>query len=134
MNFIFHFITVLFLTKLGNLSIEILLHLFNFSIFILVSSSFQDHLSYFETFSLQDINHRIYKRSVGYQQTDPSYEKEFKQIEFNAFNRKFRLILNEKKEILDQNFQAFSVNEKGEKKVIDFRPDEFYEGKFYNFC
>lgn len=92
-----------------------------------VSSLLDTHLNYFETINLEDINHHISKRSIDY--STNSFKKEFKQIEFNAFNQRFRLSLNEKREILDNNFKAFTIDENGEKKEIKYNLDGFYEGK-----
>lgn len=79
---------------------------------------------------MNEIQHRIHKRSIDYQSNEqyPSLTKEFRQIEFNAFNRKFRLILNERRQILGDNFKAYSVDQTGRQKEIKYDADEFYEG------
>lgn len=96
------------------------------SLLPIVSPTTQLH--HYELLSLKEIDHRIHKRSIDQQAPAASATKEFRQIEFHAFNRKFRLMLNEKKEILGDHFKAYTVNERGEKKEINFQPDEFYEG------
>ena len=86
-------------------------------------------MNYYETISANDIYHRIHKRSIdSLSINDQPIVKEFKQIEFRAFDRKFSLILNEKHQILDDQFKAYTVDRNGRRTEIEFSPDEFYEG------
>jgi len=90
-------------------------------------SSISSHLNYHETISTNEINHRIHKRSIDSSVNQPTI-KEFKQVEFDKFNRRFRLILNEKNQILADHFKAYSIDQFGKKKEVHFDPSEFYEG------
>lgn len=80
-----------------------------------ISGQLGKNIKYFETLHADAFTHNIIKRG-----TKPSYNlyNKIREVEFNALGRKFKLILHPHREVLHQNFKAYSVNSEGNETII----------------
>lgn len=73
------------------------------------------NLQYYETLHADEIVHRTVKR--GYKPSSHPFNT-IKEVEFKALGRNFRLILHPHKEVLHNNFRAYSIDGDGKESLV----------------
>ncbi|XP_018018283.1 ADAM 17-like protease isoform X1 [Hyalella azteca] len=94
------------------------------------SSYSHPNLRYYETINAAQLRntHKIVKRGVNF---SANKLNSIKELEFNAFGRQFRLVLNRRSGLLGPHFNAYAVDGNGVEKRIDIDHDGFLEGRVY---
>lgn len=99
-----------------------------FSFCAILSGQLNKNLKYYETLHVDDITHNIVKRGA---KPSLNLHNKIREVEFKALGRKFKLILHPHREVLHQNFKAFSVNSDGNETIIHLDQDSFFRGRVF---
>lgn len=91
-----------------------------------------NQLGKYELLTISSIKHKLVKRGTGSQIDDHHKFDRLREVKFTAFGREFRLILNEKPNLVSPRFKVYVVNAQGEKRPYGLLDrTEFYEGRLF---
>lgn len=86
------------------------------------------NLKYYETIHVDEITHNIVKRGV---KPSINLHNKIREVEFTALGKKFKLILHPHRDVLHQNFRAYTVNSDGNETVVHLDHDSFFRGRVF---
>jgi disintegrin and metalloproteinase domain-containing protein 17 len=97
-------------------------------IFSKFSAQLQKNLKYFETLHADEITHKIVKRGI---KPSLNLHNKIREVEFTALGKKFKLILHPHRDVLHQNFRAYTVNSDGNETIVHLDQDSFFRGRVF---
>jgi disintegrin and metalloproteinase domain-containing protein 17 len=92
------------------------------------SANLHKNLKYFETLHVDEIKHKIVKRGI---KPSINLHNKIREVEFSTLGKNFKLILHPQREVLHQNFKAYSVNADGNETVIHVDHESFFRGRVF---
>lgn len=88
----------------------------------------QKNLKYYETIHVDEISHNIVKRGA---KPSINLHNKIREVEFTTLGKKFKLILHPHRDVLHQNFRAYSVNSDGNETIVHLDHDSFFRGRVF---
>lgn len=74
------------------------------------------------------MTHNIVKRGAKH---SVNLHNKIREVEFTALGRKFKLILHPHRDVLHQNFKAYTVDSSGNETVVHLDHDAFFRGRVF---
>lgn len=97
------------------------------NLFFCETAELSKNLHYYESIHADEVVHRIVKRGAK-QSVHPFNVIE--EVEFKVLGRHFRIILHPQRDVLHNNFKAYSVDADGNEKVVHFGQYQFEWKRF----
>lgn len=77
---------------------------------------------------MDQITHNIVKRGV---KPSINLHNKIREVEFTTLGKKFKLILHPHRDVLHQNFRAYTVNSEGNETIVHLDRDSFFRGRVF---
>lgn len=77
---------------------------------------------------MDEINHTVVKRGI---KPSVNLHNKIREVEFTALGKKFKLILHPHRDVLHQNFRAYTVNSDGNETIVHLNHDSFFRGRVF---